>query len=395
MGHRSRRFSIVILVGALTLVVASCSSSKKTTTNTTTGSGTATNSKSCKSGLTLGFFGALTGSNSPQLGINEAQGEQLAIDQFNASHSACHIGYTPFDSQGDPAQAPALATNAVGEANVVGVIGPAFSGESKAADPIFNQAGLPTITVSATNTQLSQMGWTIFHRAVANDDAQGPADANFIANTLHAKSVAVIDDASAYGKGLADIVRANLKDAGVTVTSPGSIDLSHNYPATVNAVKAANVDVVFYGGYYTEAGPLALQLKNAGVTATFMSGDGSLAQGFVQGAGDAANGAYLSAPAVFALTATADKTFVSQYTAKWGGPPQLYSGEAYDATNQFLAAISAGNYTRPTINHYISTVPYKGLLKTYSYGATGELVGTPIIFFHKVVNDQITLFSQS
>jgi len=393
VGHRSRRFSVVMLVAGVALVGAGCSSSKKT--NTTSNTTVASGGKTCPSGLTIGFFGALTGDNSPQLGINEAQGEQLAIDQFNTKNPNCQVKYTPFDSQGDPSQAPALATNAAGESNVVAMIGPAFSGESQAADPIFNQAGLPIITVSATNTTLSQKGWTIFHRAVANDDAQGPADATFIAKTLKAKKVAVIDDASSYGKGLADIVRQQLTAAGVSVTSPGSIDVSHNYPATVNAVKAANVDVVFYGGYYTEAGPLALQLKNGGVNATFMSGDGSLAQGFVQGAGSAADGSYLSAPAVFALTAPADNTFVSQYTAKWGGPPQLYSGEAYDATNQFLAAISAGNFTRTAINHYISTVPYKGLLKTYAYGATGELVGTPIIFFHKVINNQITLFSQS
>ena len=76
--------------------------------------------------------------------------------------------------------------------------------------------------------------------------------------------MAVVDDASAYGKGLADIVRTKLTTAGVTVTSPGSIDKSHNYPSTVNAIKAAGVDAVVYGGYYQEAGPLALQLKTAG-----------------------------------------------------------------------------------------------------------------------------------
>jgi branched-chain amino acid transport system substrate-binding protein len=374
-----------MMVAGMALVAAACSSSKKTTTTGASGG------KTCPSGLTIAFFGPLTGDNSPQLGINEAQGEQLAIDQFDAANPNCKITYKPFDSQGDPSQAPALATEAVGDSNIVAVVGPSYSGESKAADPIFNQAGLPTITASATATVLSQMGWTIFHRAVANDDAQGPADANFIINTLKAKSAAVIDDASAYGKGLADIVRQKLTAAGVSVTSPGSIDTSHNYPATVNAVKAANVDVVFYGGYYTEAGPLALQLKTGGVTATFMSGDGSLDPGFVTGAGSAADGSYLSAPAPYSLTAAADQTFVSQYTAKWGMAPELYSGEAYDATNQFLAAISAGNFTRSAINHYISTVPYKGLLETYAYGSTGELLGTPVIYIHKVVNNQITL----
>ncbi len=376
-----------MLVAAVALVGAACSKSKSTTTTTNT-----TAAGGCPSGLTLGFFGALTGNNSPQLGINEANGEQLAIDQFNTAHPSCHVSYKPYDSQGDPAQAPQLAQNAVGNANVVAIVGPAFSGESKQADPIFNAGGLPTITASATATVLSTNSWKIFHRAVANDDAQGPAIARYVSGKLNAKKVAVVDDASAYGKGLADIVRTQLTSAGVTVTSPGSIDKSHNYPATVNAIKAAGVDTVVYGGYYQEAGPLALQLKTAGVTAAFISGDGSLDIGFVNGATVAgAEGAYLTAPAAYALTAPEDQTFVAAYKAKFNTNPALYSGEAYDAANHFLAAIAAGKYTRDAIDTYISTVSYKGLLKTYSYAANGELNGTPVILVHKVVNGQITL----
>ncbi len=384
MGHWSRKFSVVMLVAAFGMVVASCSSSKKAATTS-----------GCPTGITLGFFGALTGSNSPQLGINEAQGEQLAISQFNTAHASCHVGYVPYDSQGLPGPAPGLAQQAVSDSHVVGIIGPAFSGESKQADPILNAGGLALITPSATDPTLAQAGWTVFHRAVANDNAQGPADATFILNTLHAKRVAVIDDASDYGKSLGDIVRQKLTAAGVTVFSPGSIDMSGNYPSTVNAVKADNVDAVFFGGYYQQAGPLALQLKTGGVNAVFMSGDGSLDHGFVVGAGSAADGAYLSAPAPYAPAGAADQTFIRDYTAKWGMAPALYSAEAFDATNHFLAAIAAGDYTRAAINHYISTVPYKGIQKTYAYGPTGELLGTPIIYIHKVVNNQITLFSQS
>lgn len=386
MGHRSRRFSVVMLVAVMGLVAAACSKSKSTSTSGTTAGST------CPAGLTIGFFGALTGNNSPQLGINEAQGTQLAISQFNTAHPSCKITYKAFDSQGDPAQAPQLAQNAVSSASVVAIVGPAFSGESKVADPIFNAGGLPTITASATNTALSTNGWAIFHRAVANDDAQGPAIGRYVTTSLKAKKVAVVDDASAYGKGLADIVRMTLTAGGVSVTSPGSIDKSHNYPSTVNAIKSAGVDAVVYGGYYQEAGPLALQLKTAGVTAAFISGDGSLDQGFVDGATvSGAEGAYLTAPAAYALTAPEDQSFVSAYTAKFNGAPALYSGEAFDATNHILAAIASGKYTRAAINTYISTTPYKGLLKTYSYAANGELNGTPVILVHKVVNGKITL----
>ncbi|HEX3542228.1 MAG TPA: branched-chain amino acid ABC transporter substrate-binding protein [Acidimicrobiales bacterium] len=373
-----------MLVGSLALIAAACG--KSTSTTNTTGAG------GCPSGLTIGFFGALTGNNSPQLGINEANGTQLAISQFNTAHPNCHITYKAFDSQGDPAQAPQLAQNAVGDAKVVAIVGPAFSGESKVADPIFDAGGIPIITASATNPALASNGWTIFHRAVANDDAQAPAIARFVTSKLNAKKVAVVDDASAYGKGLADIVRTQLMTASVSVTSPGSIDKSHNYPSTVNAIKAAGVDAVVYGGYYQEAGPLALQLKTAGVTAAFISGDGSLDKGFVDGATvSGAEGAYLTAPAAYALTAPEDQAFVSAYTAKFSTPPALYSGEAYDATNHFLAAILAGKYTRAAINTYVSTTSYKGLLKTYSYATNGELNGTPVILVHKVVNGMIRL----
>ncbi|MGH9126351.1 MAG: branched-chain amino acid ABC transporter substrate-binding protein [Acidimicrobiales bacterium] len=386
-----------MLVVAVSLLGAACGSSTKTagTTGTTLlPSPIGSDSVTCPAGIKIGFFGALTGANA-QLGLNEAQAEQVAITAFNESHAKCQIGYQGFDSQGDPSQAPALATQASGESSVVALIGPAFSGESEAADPIFTQAGLPTITVSATNPDLATHSWSIFHRAVANDNAQGPADAMFIANTLHAKKVAVIDDASSYGKGLADIVRSTLSSSGVQVYNPGSIDMSNNYPSTVNLVKAANVDAVFFGGYYAQAGPLALQLKNGGVTAPFISGDGSLDAHFVSGAGAAADGSYLSAPAAYALTDPADAAFVAAYTKKWSMAPALYSGEGFDATNELLSAIAAGNVTRSAINTYIGSHSYVGLLKTYAYAASGELKGSPIIIVHKVVNNQITVFAKA
>jgi branched-chain amino acid transport system substrate-binding protein len=386
MRHRSRLFGVGTALVIAGVLVAGCSSSKKTATSGTSSKG------GCPSGITLGFFGALTGNNSPQLGINEANGTQLAIEQYNTAHPNCKVAYKPFDSQGDGAQAPGIAQQAINDKNVVALVGPAFSGESKTADPIFNEVGLPIITASATNPTLAKNGWKIFHRAVANDDAQGPAIARYLTDTLKVKKAAVLDDASEYGKGLADIIRQKLSATGVSVTNPGSIDKSHNYPATVNAIKAAGVDVVAYGGYYQEAGPLAKQLKDGGVTAPFISGDGSLDAAFVQGATVAgAEGALLTAPAAYALTSPNTQDFVNAYKAKFNEAPRLYSGEAYDAANHILAAISAGKYTRADINNYISATPYKGLLKTYAYGSDGELIGTPVILVHKVVNGEITL----
>ncbi len=189
------------------------------------------------SGIALGFFGAYTGENSG-LGIPIYNGAKLAIDQFNTANPDCQVGYKKYDSQGDPSQAPQLARSIVGDASVVGVIGPAFSGESKNADPIFNEAVLPTVTPSATNATLQDNGWTIFHRLLANDDTQGPGIATYLKDTLKAQKVYVIDDASEYGKGLADTVKTTL---GASVVGSDTIDVkATDYSATVTKVKSAD-----------------------------------------------------------------------------------------------------------------------------------------------------------
>src|SRR5262245_56384919 len=163
----------------------------------------------CPDGMKIGFFGALTG-DAANLGINIKNGAELAIDQWNDDNPDCQITLEDFDSQGAPEQAPALAQQAVEDEDVVAIVGPAFSGESRQANPLFDEAGLPIVTASATGVDLSEQGWKIFHRALANDGAQGPAVGNYILNELNATKVAVIDDASEYGKGLADIVNSTL-----------------------------------------------------------------------------------------------------------------------------------------------------------------------------------------
>jgi len=157
---KSPRVRAIAVIGVLSLTAAACGSSKKSTnasTATTTGGSPATHVK-------FGFFGALTGPNA-QLGINEYNSEKLAVDAFNKK-GGTQIDLTKYDSQGDPAQAPQLAQKVLTD-KIVAVVGPAFSGESKAADPIFEQAGVVNITASATNPTLANNGWKYFHRASA------------------------------------------------------------------------------------------------------------------------------------------------------------------------------------------------------------------------------------
>jgi branched-chain amino acid transport system substrate-binding protein len=388
MHSHGRLLRLTCLAFGLTLLAAACGDSSSSST-TTTASGGATTTSGGGGGVTcdnlkIGFFGALTGDNA-SLGINIEQGMELAIEQFNADNPDCQVGIAKYDSQGSPDQAPALAQQAVNDVTVVAMVGPAFSGESRAADPILDEAGLPLITPSATGVDLASQNWKVFHRALANDAAQGPADATLITDTIKATKVDVIDDNSEYGKGLADIVRSQLSDGGTTVGTSESIDpTKQDFSSTVNNVIADSPDVVFYGGYYAAAGLLAKQLKDAGFAGTFVSGDGTLDQGFIDAAGaDAANGSYITC-----ACAPSPDDFASAYKAKWGDDPGTYSPEAYDAANMFLEAIKAGNIDRESINTYISAIDYTGLTKEYKFDSQGE-VAAVTIYAYKVADGAI------
>jgi branched-chain amino acid transport system substrate-binding protein len=382
----------VAILAVAAVGMAACSSSKSSSSVPASGS-TSTSAAAGGSGncnATIGFFGALTGPNSPNLGINERDGVKLAISQFNAANPSCKVQETDFDSQGDPSQAPALAQKAIEDSSVSVIIGPAFSGESKVADPIFEQGKLPNMTVSATGTALGTNGWKYWHRAVGNDNSQGPAAAQYLSTTLGAKKVAVIDDGSEYGKGIADIVRAKLKASGVTITDSESINPSGtDFSSTVNNIKATPPDAVFYGGYYQQAGIILKEMRDAGLTAKFMGPDGTEDPGLIKAAGAAdAEGAILLAPGT-----PADKipaSFTSAYQSLNGQAPALYSVEAFDAANSVLQAIKAGDVTRAAIETYLSTVDYKGLSVEVKFSPTNnELASQVTIWASQVKGGQI------
>jgi len=333
--------------------------------------------KGCKT-LSIGFFGALTG-DAGNLGKNISQGAELAVAQYGLTASKVKVDFVSFDSQGDPAQAPALAQSAVKNPCLVGIVGPAFSGESMAADPIFQRGGLSIITPSATNPALSAQRWNIFHRALGTDAIQGSMGAKYIKSVLKASKVAVIDDASEYGKGLAAVVAANLGSLVVTRTSldPKSQDFS----STVSQIKSGGADVVYYGGYYAEAGRLAKQLKDAGVSATFMSGDGTLDPGFVTAGGSATDSSVVTCACAPINTTKTGRAFEAAYKARFGVKDGTYSPEAYDAANFFLAAIKSGKTTRAAINSYVSTKSWVGITKTLKFDKVGEVSGGAIFAY--------------
>jgi branched-chain amino acid transport system substrate-binding protein len=351
---------------ALIAGAAACNSSSKSTSSS--------GSKNC--GYEIAFFGALTGS-AANLGVNIEQGAELAIDQYNDKNGAGCIAIKKFDSQGDAGVAPGVARQLVTDTKIIGIVGPPFSGESEAANPIFDSAGIPTITPSATRVSLSSHGWKVFHRAVANDSAQGPGAANYIKTVLKAQKVFVADDQSAYGAGLADQVKQTLGSLVVGTDKTAGDGKQTDFSATVQKVVSSGATVMFYGGYYQNGGLIRKQLTAAGWTGTLVGGDGMKDEGLAKAAGNAAAaGTVTTCPC--SPPEKAAGNFVSDYKAKWNQTAGTYSDVAFDAANIFLKGVDAGNTTPQKMNTYLSTVQYQGIANTYKFTSTGELDPTYI-----------------
>ncbi|WP_412538052.1 branched-chain amino acid ABC transporter substrate-binding protein [Longispora sp. K20-0274] len=326
---------------------------------------TSASGKDCA--VKISFFGALTGPNAA-LGTNIRDGAKLAIDQYNAGKPAtCRIELDLRDSQGDEKLAPGLADAVVQDAKVIGVVGPSFSGESKAADGKLSDNGVPIITV-ATNPSLSTKGWKTFHRILGNDATQGPAAARYLRDTLKAQKLFVVDDTSEYGKGLADEVKKTVPPVGAGTTSKGQTDFS----ALITQIRASGADAVYYGGYYAEAGPLLKQLRGQGLKAAFVAGDAVKDDKFVESAGkEAAEGAILTCPCV-----PPDKsggTFAAEFKKAFGSEPGTYAAEAYDAATIYVAGVKAGKTTRKDMEAFVDAYTGKGVTTTFAFTPQGEL----------------------
>lgn len=355
------KLGIPLVTAALALTACGGTSGGTDAADTPSGSETACD-------LKIGFFGALTG-DAANLGQNEQNGVKLAIDQYNAKNPDCKVTLQSYDSQGDPAVAPGLAKSAIDNKAVVGIVGPAFSGESKAADPLFNEAGLVTITPSATNPALSTNGWKTFFRVLGNDASQGPAAAKYISETMKAKKVAIVDDASEYGKGLADIVKSSL---GAKVTTTDTVQTGQtDFSPTVTKIKSSGVDAVFFGGYYAEAGLLKKQMSDAGVTATLVAGDGVKDDGFIKAAGaKAAEGSILTCPCL--PPDKAGGTFYADYKKVYNAEPATYGAEGFDAAKILLDGISEGKTSRADLLEYVASYDQPGVTKQLKFDDKGE-----------------------
>ena len=387
---RSRALTTIVAISAAgALALTGCSSSKsgggKKTGGLNGGGGNSSGAAATGKTYKLGFVGALSGDYA-QLGINEKQGAELAIEQANASGKYdFKVALDPQDSQGDPTQAKPAAATLIADQDVVGVIGPAFSGESEAVNPDFCSASpvMPTVTPSASKGTLQTHGWKCWHRIIPNDNVEGSQGADWLARS-GAKKVFVLDDASPYGQGVAQTMAKELKAKGVTVQSDSvPAATTKNYAPIANTIVNSGADAMFYGGYDANTALLARALKSAGFKGKQVSGNGSKDSTFTKQAGPAGNGWYFTCGCQDATTAAPAKQFAADYKAKWKEDPSTYSPEAYDAANLFIDAMAkaekAGGITRQNILTALNGENFQGITTTIKFQSDGEVVPSNLI----------------
>ncbi|WP_067570584.1 branched-chain amino acid ABC transporter substrate-binding protein [Nocardia acidivorans] len=326
---------------------------------------------------TIAMSGPLTGPNA-NLGLNIVRGVKLALDQHNKANPNCQVAVKEFDTEGDPQKATQVIPTIINDPSIVAMIGPTFSGETKATGQVVSDAGLLSLTPSATNVTLTTNGWKTFFRGLGNDGVQGPAVAKYLAGTGKYKKICVAQDNSDYGTGLAKTLTEGL---GAIADPSCSVQLKagdKDFSAAVSKLASAKPDAIFYAGYYAEASPFVQQLRSGGVTATFISDDGTKDVEFVKQAGDSSKGALLSCPC-----GPAPDKFATDYKAFSGYDAGTYSTEGYDLTTIVLKGIAAGKVSRPDLVEYVKTYQGQGLAREYKWDAQGELANA-LIWMYEV-----------
>jgi branched-chain amino acid transport system substrate-binding protein len=333
---------------------------------------------------------------------------KLAVNQANAGTT---FGKLPFklafaqeDDQGTDTAAPAAVAKVLQISNLIAVVGPAFSGATAASEPAYSRAGIATVSPSATAPTLATSGWHNFFRVVADDNAQGPADALYMGKTAGLKKVYVVDDASTYAAGLAKAFVNAAPGQGLTVvkhdTAPassqcvqGSSGNVQQYGPLAQKIAASGADGVFYAGYYCDFALMAKQLHSAGFKGQLVSDDGSNDPNYVKQAGaSVANGTLISCACQETITSPGFTAFAPAFKAVAGFDPGTYSAEAYDAANSIIAVMKAkgASVTKQDIidGLHAPGFSYKGISKTVKFASNGNYGGSAV-YMYQVKNGTI------
>lgn len=318
----------------------------------------------------IGYAGPLSGPVA-HMGKDAENGVSIAIDEANEANIKLGGQRVSFqlvseDDQSDPKSATQIAQRFV-DNNTAGIIGHLTSGATVPASKIYADNELPHISPSSTSPVFTAQGYATSFRLIADDAQQGKALASFAVNDLGAKTVAVIDDRTAYGQGLADEFAKAVEGAGASIVKREfTTDKSTDFSSILTSIKAAQPDLIFYGGMDAQSGPMAKQLQKLGMETKFMSGDGMQTATFLKLAGDAAEGKYASLAGTPKDQQPGYKNFEDKLKAKFNQEVQLYATYAYDATNVLIDAMKRADSADPKV--YLSK-----LKETDFDGATGKV----------------------
>jgi len=330
----------------------------------------------------IGHAGPLTGGIA-HLGKDDENGARLAVEEHTARKLKIGGKTVKFelmseDDQADPKMGPTVAQKMV-DAKVAGVAGHLNSGVSIPASAVYNQAGIPMISGSATNPKLTEQGFKTIFRTVGRDDQQGPAIAQYLAN-MKVKKVAIADDATAYGEGLANEVEKTLKAAGVQVVArEKATDKTTDFKAILTKMKGKAPDAVFYGGMDATGGPMIKQARELGIKSVFSFGDGACTDEMGKLAGPAAEGLICSQAGLPASAAS--QSFNDAFKAKYGEVKQ-YAPFFYDAVGIIIAAMQHADSTDPAkYVPEIQKIKYNGATGLIEFDEKGDRKNAEITIF--------------
>ena len=337
----------------------------------------------------IGHAAPLTGGIA-HLGKDNENGARLAVEEVNKAGlevggKKIKLELVGEDDAADPKTGTAVAQKLV-DAKVVAVVGHLNSGVSIPASKIYSDAGIVQISPSSTNPDYTKQGFETTYRVVATDAQQGPALANYAAKSLNAKSVAIVDDATAYGKGLADEFEKTAKAAGVNVVArEATNDKATDFKAILTKIKGKKPDVIMYGGMDATGGPFTKQAKELGITSKIVGGDGVCTDKVAELAGDAVTNLICSEAGLALSKMENGADFQKRYQARFNAPVQIYAPFTYDAVMVIVDAMKRANSAEPAaILAEMPKTNYKGVIGNIAFDEKGDMKeGTITLYEYK------------
>jgi branched-chain amino acid transport system substrate-binding protein len=330
----------------------------------------------------IGHVGPTSGAIA-HLGKDNENGARMAIDELNAKGVMLGGQKVTFellaeDDAADPKQGTAVAQK-LADAKVAGVVGHLNSGTTIPASKIYSDAGIPQISPSSTNPKYTRQGFKTTFRMVADDTQLGGTLGKYAVNTLKGKSIAVIDDRTAYGQGVAEeFAKAVEAAGGKVVAKEFTTDKATDFTSILTTIKAKKPDVVFFGGMDAVAGPMLKQMKSLAIKSKFMGGDGICTTELVKLGGDAIadNQVYCAeAGGVDGEAKVGMDEFKVKYQAKFNTDVKLYAPYVYDAVNVMVAAMVKADSADPAkyLPMLATTADFKGVSGPVSFDEKGDI----------------------